>query len=122
MKTSNSIAAHNDGVVAEITSAYNIAYAKREDHSQSRTFSRKAIEELQQLLNEFNSNPAHWSNNKRKMHGIPLLRKESNRPERKKPSPLFLFTLHQLVDTIITEDIVYMSQNFFSNFSDANKL
>lgn len=122
METSNSIAAHNDGVAAEITSAYNIAYAKREYRSQSRTFSRKAIEELQQLLNEFNSNPAHWSNNKRKMHGIPLLRKESNRPERKKPSPLFLFTLHQLVDTIITEDIVYMSQNFFSNFSDANKL
>ena len=122
MKTCKYSTAHNDGGADEVTSAYNIAYAKRDDSFQNRTFSRKAIEELKQLLNEFNSNPAHWSNNKRKLHGTPLLRKESNRPERKNPSPLFLFTLHQLVDTIITEDIIHMSQKIFSNFSDANKL
>ena len=50
-----------------------------------RTKTKEALA-LERIIKNFRNDPNHWSNNKRRMHGLPLLRKHSNRKTRFYPT------------------------------------
>lgn len=46
----------------------------------------KEVLALESAIRNFRNDPNHWHNNKRRMHGLPLLRKRSNRKTRFYPT------------------------------------
>lgn len=73
---------------------------------------------------EFESNPLHWSNNKRKMHGMNTLRGSLNKNRKKKfhvyrPS----YKMFSFIEDMVCRKLQYIYQNdFFNNFVDVKDL
>ena len=64
---------------------------------------RRAMGYTGNVFAEFRNDPTHWSNNKRRLHGMGPLRKQSNRKSRKEMLPSFMFAmLDKLSDEILT--------------------
>lgn len=64
---------------------------------------------------KFYSNPIHWSNNKRKMNGMTVLRWECNKTRRKnfptyKISPVLFDAMEECIDAAICENMFKMNQ------------
>ena len=57
--------------------------------------------ELRSALQEFRDDPSHWTNNKRRLHGIPLLRKASNRKSRVLPNADVYISTMQIIDKLL---------------------
>ena len=58
---------------------------ERDDEMTPQTKTKEALA-LEKAIMDFRSDPSHWHNNKRRMHGLPLLRKRSNRKTRFYPT------------------------------------
>jgi len=68
---------------------------------------------------EFYSNPLHWSNNKRKYAGLPVLRGKINKHRIKKfrsfhPIPRIFFLIEDTIDEMISAQI--QKPEFFNSF------
>lgn len=80
---------------------------------------RRAIGYTGNVFAEFRNDPTHWSNNKRSLHGMGPLRKQSNRKSRKNMFSAILFnalaeTINSIWPAVIEETI--------SAFGDVRKL
>ena len=80
---------------------------------------KKEIREYELKKNEFYSNPMHWSNNKRKMHGLPVLRGDINKDRIKKfysfkPSPIVFYLIEDIMEEILPKEI----NKHFEQFAD----
>jgi len=68
---------------------------------------------------EFYSNPLHWSNNKRKYTGLPVLRGKINKHRIKtfrsfRPTPRVFFLIEDTINEIISDQI--QKPEFFNSF------
>lgn len=80
---------------------------------------RRAMGYAGNVFAEFRNDPTHWSNNKRRLHGMGPLRKQSNRKSRKNMLSAVLFnalaeTINSIWPAVIEETI--------SAFGDVRKL
>ena len=71
-------------------------------------------------LKEFTADPAHWTNNKRRRHGLPVLRKEANRKCRTVPQ-VFMKTVFIAVEEILEDVIPKQIENTFECFADVKQ-
>lgn len=58
---------------------------------------------LSKAIQSFKDDPSHWTNNKRRMHGLPLLRKSANRKSRFSPSRNEYMEVMRVLDAIAPE-------------------
>lgn len=80
---------------------------------------RRAIGYTGNVFAEFRNDPTNWSNNKRRLHGMGPLRKQSNRKSRKNMFSSVLFnalaeTINSIWPAVVEETI--------SAFGDVRKL
>lgn len=80
---------------------------------------RRAMGYTGNVFLEFRNDPTHWSNNKRRLHGMGPLRKQSNRKSRKNMfSAVLVNALAETINSIwpaIVEDTI-------SSLQDGRKL
>lgn len=80
---------------------------------------RRAMGYTGNVFAEFRNDPTHWSNNKRRLHGMGPLRKQSNRKSRKNMfSAVLVNALAETINSIwpaIVEDTI-------SSLQDVRKL
>lgn len=74
---------------------------------------------------EFEANPLHWSNNKRRWHGLSVLRGKSNKNRQTKfrsfrPTPRAFFAIEHIIDEIIRNNL--KDDEFFNQFVDIKNL
>ena len=62
---------------------------------------RNALNSFADTLIAFLDDPAHWTNNKRRLHGLPLLRKDSNRRSRFQPNADVYISAMEIVDKLL---------------------
>ena len=79
---------------------------------------KKTIERMSDIFEEYKTNPDYWSNNKRKMHGIPMRRKQ-NKIKRK----TYWYRKHRqqflnIIEFIIDETIGGIIPKFYNDFVD----
>lgn len=80
---------------------------------------RRAMGHTGYIITEFRSDPAHWDNNKRRLHGLPLLRKRSNYKGRKNIVPSVIFSS---VEEEIFSLIPAVTDEIFSSFADVRDI
>lgn len=78
-------------------------------------------EEYEIKKKEFYENPLHWSNNKRKMHGLSVLRGRINKCRSKKfpsfrPTPKVFFLIEDIIEETLCKN--WEDDKFFNNFVD----
>lgn len=83
------------------------------------------MNELINFIKQWQSNPLHWTNNKRRMHGYAPLRKSLNTKERFYPNKFILFSLIQnTIDkempTLIDKQIEQLTN--VKNWGQTNKV
>lgn len=82
---------------------------------------RQEKEEYEKKRVEFYANPLHWNNNKRRRHGLPVLRGRINK-YRSKRYPSFYPTAHLMciiedtLDEVLTDG--FKNNKFFEKFVD----
>lgn len=79
---------------------------------------RRAIGYTGNVFAEFRNDPTHWSNNKRRLHGMGPLRKQSNRKRKNMFSAVLFNALAETINSIwpaVIEETV-------SAFGDVRKL
>ena len=74
---------------------------------------------------EFYENPLHWSNNKRRMHGLPVLRGRVNKCRSKKfpsfrPTPRVFFLIEDIIEESFCKD--WKDDKFFNKFVDIKNI
>ena len=82
---------------------------------------RQEKKEYEIKKKEFYENPLHWSNNKRRMRGLPVLRGMNNKYRSKKfhsfkPTPRVFFLMEDIVEEMICNS--WKDNNFFDKFVD----
>lgn len=80
---------------------------------------RRAMGYTDDIITEFRSDPAHWDNNKRRLHGLPLLRKRSNYKGRKNIVPAVIFAS---VEEAIFSLIPAVTDEVFSSLADVRDI
>ena len=79
---------------------------------------RRAMWHTGDIITEFRSDPEHWDN-KRRLHGLPLLRKRSNYKGRKNIAPAVIFAS---VEESILSLIPAVTDEIFSSFADVRDI
>lgn len=74
---------------------------------------------------EFYENPLHWSNNKRRMHGLAVLRGRVNKYRSKKfpsfrPTPRVFFLLEDIIEETLCKNL--KDDKFFDKFVDIKNI
>lgn len=82
-------------------------------------------EEYEIKKKEFYENPLHWSNNKRKMQGLVVLRGKINKCRSKKfpsfrPTPRVFFLLEDIIEETLCEYL--KDDKFFNKFVDIKNI
>lgn len=82
---------------------------------------RKEKEDYEQRKSEFYNNPIHWSNNKRRRYGLPVLRGRTNKCRAKRypsfrPTARLFCTLEDVIEEALTDKL--KSNEFFNKFVD----
>ena len=82
---------------------------------------RQEKEEYETKKREFYEDPIHWSNNKRRIHGLPVLRGMNNKYRSKKfhsfkPTPRVFFLIEDIVEEMICNS--WKDNKFFDKFVD----
>lgn len=100
-------------------------YIPTERDLEIRDIIRKEREDYEYNKNLFYSNPIHWSNNKRKLHGLPVLRLSVNKYRAKKyhvfrPTANVFFILSDLVDNIL--DYRLSQPDFLNSFVEVKNI
>lgn len=80
---------------------------------------RRAMGYTDAIITEFRSDPTHWGNNKRRLHGLPLLRKRSNYKGRKNIVPSVIFAS---VEEAISSLIPAVTDEIFSSLADVRDI
>lgn len=80
---------------------------------------RRAMGHTGDIITEFRSDPAHWDNNKRRLHGLPLLRKRSNYKGRKNIVPAVIIAS---VEEAIFSLIPAVTNEIFSSLADVRDI
>lgn len=86
---------------------------------------RQEKEEYEVKKKEFYENPLHWSNNKRRMHGLPVLRGRVNKYRSKKfhsfrPTPRAFFLIEDIIEEMLCEN--WKDDKFFDKFVDVKNI
>ena len=86
---------------------------------------RKEKEEYEIKKKAFYDNPLHWSNNKRKMHGLPVLRGRLNKCRSKKfpsfkPTQRVFFLIEDIIEETLCENL--KEDKFFNKFVDVKNV
>lgn len=94
-------------------------------HKEIEVILRQEKEEYETKKKEFYENPIHWSNNKRRMHGLPVLRGMANKYRSKKfhsfkPTPRVFFLMEDIVEEMICNS--WKDDEFFDKFVDIKNI
>lgn len=118
-KTSNSEKAKANDKIRENVKEIMKSHSKTEREKELNKLAKEEKEEYERKKNAFYADPIHWNNNKRKRHGLSVLRGSVNKYRSKKyprfhPSVKFFDRL----DDIITETIVdnFKNNEYFNSF------
>lgn len=118
-KTSNSEKAKANDKIRENVKEIMKSHSKTEREKELNKLAKEEKEEYERKKNAFYADPIHWNNNKRKRHGLSVLRGNVNKYRSKKyprfhPSVKFFDRL----DDIITETIVdnFKNNEYFNSF------
>lgn len=125
--------------VDDATNAFNAFNDEIRRYIKNEIFNRKPSEqelEIQKILLkekeqyekykvEFYADPIHWSNNKRKQHGLPVLRGKTNKNRNTKfhsfkPTPRVFFVIEDIIDKTIGDK--FNNNNFFNRFVEVKDL
>lgn len=73
---------------------------------------------IKQFIEDWKKDPSHWTNGKRHIHGLPVLRKQANDKERFYPPLVFLFSMiEDLVNDIVPAHMNELYKTF-ANIKD----
>lgn len=118
-KMSNSEKAKANDKIRENVKEIMKSHSKTEREKELNKLAKKEKEEYERNKNAFYADPIHWNNNKRKRHGLSVLRGSVNKYRSKKyptfhPSVKFFDRL----DDIVTETIVdnFKNNEYFNFF------
>lgn len=92
------------------------------DNEQGEMVFKRNLAQLLVMVDSFNRDVSHWSNNKRRLHGLAPLRKISNRAERGKPDAFFLSNAFRLIDEALKETMPAFAKKYFSDFTDVRQV
>ena len=86
---------------------------------------RQEKEEYEIKKKEFYENPLHWSNNKRRMHGLATLRGRVNKCRSKKfhsfrPTPRVFFLIEDIIEETLCEN--WKDDKYFGRFADVKNI
>lgn len=86
---------------------------------------RQEKEEYEIKKKEFYENPLHWSNNKRRMCGLAVLRGRVNKCRSKKfpsfrPTPRVFFLIEDIIEETLCEN--WKDNKFFNSFVDIKNI
>ena len=68
-----------------------------------------------QLIKDWEADPAHWTNGKRHMHGLPVLRGAANRKDRFFPS---LSVVAPMIEEILNDILPKKTEELFNTFAE----
>lgn len=109
----------NDNVRKQFDNIIHGKPPKTEREKEIDKLAREELEEYRRKKKAFYNNPIHWNNNKRRRHGLPVLRGSVNKC-RLKEYPRFhpSVKLFDRLDDIITETIVdnFKNNEYFNSF------
>lgn len=113
----------NEAIKKELNQITNAESAQR--HKEIEVILRQEKEEYETKKREFYENPIHWSNNKRRMHGLPVLRGINNKYRSKKfhsfkPTPRVFFLMEDIVEEMICNS--WKDDEFFDKFVDIKNI
>ena len=82
-------------------------------------------EEYEIKKKEFYENPLHWPNNKRRMHGLAVLRGRINKCRSKKfpsfrPTPRIFFLIEDIIEETLCKD--WKDDKFFNKLVDIKNI
>ena len=82
---------------------------------------RKEKEDYEKKKKDFYDNPLHWSNNKRRRHGLPVLRGKINKYRSKRypsfhPTARLMCIIEDTIDEVLTDG--FKNNKFFDKFVD----
>ena len=82
---------------------------------------RQEKEEYEKKRVEFYANPLHWNNNKRRRHGLPVLRGRINKYRSKRypsfhPTARLICIIEDTLDEVLTDG--FKNNKFFEKFVD----
>ena len=81
------------------------------------------VKEYQKEKDAFYSDPLHWSNNKRRLHGLNCLRKKINKTREKQFMDLFRWSLFKSIEEVVDHTIgKYSNENeFYGTFVETRR-
>ena len=90
-------------------------------HQKIEKLARQEKEEYEKKRTEFYNNPLHWDNNKRRRHGLSVLRGRVNKCRTKRypsfrPTPRLFYILEDVIEEALTNKL--NSNEFFDKFVD----
>lgn len=110
--------------MSRATNQYGVWLMGDEKTSDLKERIRQEREEYEKKKREFYSNPIHWSNNRRKMHGLSLLRGKINRGRIKEYPKFHSSAVFYIIEEVI-EDVLgdrLSRDEFFDEFVEFNDL
>lgn len=123
-KTSNLEKAKANDKIRENVKEIMKSHLKTEREKELNKLAKEEKEEYERKKNAFYTDPIHWNNNKRKRHGLSVLRGSVNKYRSKKyprfhPSVKFFDRL----DDIVTETIVdnFKNNEYFNFFCERKR-
>lgn len=115
----------NDNVRKQFDNIIHGNPPKTEREKEIDKLAREELEEYRRKKKAFYDNPIHWSNNKRRRHGLSVLRGDINK-YRSKIYPAFhpSVKFFGLLDDIITETLVdkFKNNEYFNSFVEVKNL
>lgn len=118
-KMSNSEKVKTNDKIRENVKEIMKPYPKTEREKELDRLAKEEKEEYERNKNAFYADPIHWSNNKRRRHGLSVLRGDVNK-YRSKLYPAFRPTVKffGLLDDIVTETIEnnFKNNEYFNSF------
>lgn len=124
-KMSNSEKVKTNDKIRENVKEIMKPYPKTEREKELDRLAKEEKEEYERNKNAFYADPIHWNNNKRRRHGLPVLRGSVNK-YRSKTYPAFRPTVKffGLLDDIITETLEnnFKNNEYFDSFVEVKDL
>ena len=113
----------NEAIKEELKQALNAEPTLRDKEIEE--ILRQEKENYEIKKKEFYENPLHWSNNKRRMHGLPVLRGRVNKCRSKKfpsfrPTPKLFFLIEDIIEETLCEN--WKDNKFFNKFVDIKNI
>lgn len=124
-KMSNSEKAKANDKIRENVKEIMNPRPKTEREKELDRLAKEEKEDYERNKNAFYANPIHWNNNKRRRHGLPVLRGDANK-YRSKLYPVFRPTekFFGLLEDIITETLEdnFKNNEYFNSFVEAKDI